>query len=90
MAQRLPYFLTIIVLAVGIPVGAVLLFNTDDIMLFEGVEGPDTPTTIQAVSPTSWTKYGIKSSWYTPEYLDRFCHPKPCGRLPAYRAMGGR
>ncbi len=58
MAQRLPYFLTIIVLAVGIPVGAVLLFNTDDIMLFEGVEGPDTPTTIQAVSPTSWTKYG--------------------------------
>ncbi len=58
MNRRLLYFLATAALAAVLLVGIAVLTAERDIILFEGVEGPQGRSTVAAPQPTSWTKYG--------------------------------
>ena len=57
MNRRLTYFLAALVLVSGLLVGIAIITTERSIILFEGVEGPQDRTMVQARPPTSWTKY---------------------------------
>ena len=57
MNRRLVHFLAAIALAAGRLAGIAILTAERDIILFEGVNGPQDTSVVQARQPTSWTKY---------------------------------
>ncbi len=58
MNRRLRYFLAGSALFAGLLVSIALLTAERSIILFEGVQGPEGRSIVQARPPTSWTKYG--------------------------------
>lgn len=58
MTRRLLYFLAALALVAGVLAGIAIITAERDIILFEGVNGPQDRSVVQARQPTSWTKYG--------------------------------
>jgi len=57
MTLRIFYFLVAVALVAGLFVGIAIITGERDIVLFEGVKGPQDESLVQASQPTSWTKY---------------------------------
>ena len=58
MTRRLLYFLAALAFVVGVLVGIAIITQERDIILFEGINGPQDRSAVLARQPTSWTNYG--------------------------------